>query len=258
MTANLPAARLAEIVEALDPDVVQLNGDEPPSAVAATGRPTSKALRVSAGARPDDVIAAARAFLDAGATGILLDAGGGPHPGGTGTRVDVEVAAAVAREVPITLAGGLNPANVAEALLAIPATGVDVASGTEGPRVPGERPRKDPLRVALFTKRANDARRHRPNAPFGPTPVHAGLLDVDAAGRWGVERDFGGRYVPETLVGALEQLESAYDAAAPRPAVLGGARRAARPVRGPPDAALPGGQPRRRGACAAAEAMRGA
>ena len=58
----------------------------------------------------------------------------------------------------------------------------------------------------------HDARRYRPNVPFGPTPVHAGLLDVDGAGRWGVERDFGGRYVPETLVGALEQLESAYDA----------------------------------------------
>jgi len=27
-----------------------------------------------------------------------------------------------------------------------------------------------------------------------------------------MERDFGGRYVPETLMGALEQLESAYDA----------------------------------------------
>ena len=49
-------------------------------------------------------------------------------------------------------------------------------------------------------------------SPFGPTPVHAGLLDADGAGRWGMERDFGGRYVPETLMAALEQLEIAYDA----------------------------------------------
>ncbi|HYO41867.1 MAG TPA: tryptophan synthase subunit beta, partial [Candidatus Limnocylindrales bacterium] len=76
----------------------------------------------------------------------------------------------------------------------------------------GERPRKDPVRVALFAKRARDARRHRPNAAFGPTPVHPGLIAVDEHGRWGKERDFGGRYVPETLVGALEGLESAYDA----------------------------------------------
>jgi tryptophan synthase beta chain len=89
---------------------------------------------------------------------------------------------------------------------------VDVASGVEAPRTPGDRPRKDPLKVALFTKRARDARRYRPNVRFGPTPVHEGLLDVDAAGRWGKERDFGGRYVPETLIAALEGLESAYDA----------------------------------------------
>ena len=212
VTANLPAERMAEVIAAIDPDVVQLNGDEPPADIARTGRPTWKALRVSAGQAPDEVVGAARSFLDAGATRILLDAAGGPHPGGTGTRVDVALAAAVAREVPITLAGGLDPGNVAEALLAIPATGVDVASGTDVPREPGVRPRKDPLRVALFTKRARDARRHRPNVASGPTPVHPGLLDVDSGGRWGMERDFGGRYVPETLVGALEQLETAYDA----------------------------------------------
>ena len=71
---------------------------------------------------------------------------------------------------------------------------------------------RTPLRVAVFTKRARDARRHRPNVAFGPTPVHAGLLEADGAGRWGKERDFGGRYVPETLVAALEQLEAAYAA----------------------------------------------
>ncbi|MEA2613508.1 MAG: tryptophan synthase beta chain, partial [Chloroflexota bacterium] len=59
---------------------------------------------------------------------------------------------------------------------------------------------------------AKAARDDRPNTPFGPTPVHAGLLDADVHGRWGMERDFGGRYVPETLMAALGQLETAYDA----------------------------------------------
>ena len=212
ITADLPAEELAAVVAAVDPDAVQLCGDEPPSAIAAVGRPAWKALRVGADDRSEDVVSRARSYLDAGVTRILLDAAGGPHPGGTGLRVDTALAAAVAREVPITLAGGLGPANVAEAVLLVPATGVDVASGTDHPRIPGQRARKDPLAVALFVKRARDARRHRPNAAFGPTPVHAGLLEVDAFGRWGKERDFGGRYVPETLVGALEELESAYDA----------------------------------------------
>ncbi|HEY8819691.1 MAG TPA: tryptophan synthase subunit beta, partial [Candidatus Limnocylindrales bacterium] len=143
---------------------------------------------------------------------LFLDTAGGPHPGGTGIRAAERLAAAVARELPITLAGGLNAAVVAGALRAIPAVGVDVASGVERPREPGIRPTKDPLKVALFIKRARAARDDRPNLPFGPTPVPAGLLDADGAGRWGMERDFGGRYVPETLMAALEALESAYDA----------------------------------------------
>ena len=211
VTADLPAERLAEVIAAVDPDAVQLNGDEPPSALAGVGRPVWKALRVRADDDPDTVIREARAFLGAGAAGILLDAAGGPHPGGTGIRVGTDLASAVAREVPITLAGGLDPAVVGEALLAVPATGVDAASGTEHPRKPGERPRKDPVRVALLVKRARDARRHRPNVAARPTPIHAGLLEADEAGRWGKERDFGGRYVPETLMAALQQLESAYD-----------------------------------------------
>ncbi len=212
VTADLPADRLARVVAAVDPDEVQLNGDEPPSAIASIARPVWKAIRVGPDADADAVIETAKSFLDAGAGGILLDSAGGPHPGGTGIRVDVALAAAVAREVPITLAGGLHPANVGGAVLAVSAVGVDAASGTDAPRSAGERPRKDPVRVALFVKRAREARRHRPNVAFGPTPVHPGLLEGDGAGRWGKERDFGGRYVPETLVAALEQLESAYDA----------------------------------------------
>ncbi len=212
VTADLPAAEMARVIAAVNPDAVQLSGDEPPEALAAISRPVWKAIKPRPGEPADEVVAQATAYLDAGAERILLDSAGGPHPGGSGLRVDPAVAAAVAREIPVTLAGGLNPANVGEAMLAIPATGADVASGTDRPRVPGERARKDPLRVALFVKRARDARRHRPNLPFRPVPVHPGLLEVDGAGRWGMERDFGGRYVPETLMAALQQLEDAYDA----------------------------------------------
>jgi len=212
VTADIAPDALARVVAAVDPDVVQLSGDEPPAAIARVGRPVWKALRVGTDDAAPPIVERAQAYLAAGAARIMLDAAGGPHPGGTGMRVNVALAAAVAREVPVILAGGLDPANVAEAVRAVPAVGVDVASGTDVPRVPGRRPRKDPLRVGLFVKRARDARRHRPNVAFGPTPVHPGLLEVDGAGRWGMERDFGGRYVPETLVAALQQLEDAYAA----------------------------------------------
>ncbi|HZC32702.1 MAG TPA: tryptophan synthase subunit beta [Candidatus Bathyarchaeia archaeon] len=212
VTADAGRERIAEIVAALDPDAVQFSGDETLDDVAAAGRAVWKALRVRAGDDPSEVVEQARAFLAAGAERIFLDAAGGPHPGGTGTRVDASLAAAVAREVPVVLAGGLAPSNIADALRAIPAVGVDTASGVERPRVAGQRPTKDPLRVAMFMKRARAARLDRPNLAVRPTPVDPGLLTADDAGRWGVEREFGGRYVPETLIAALEELEVAYAA----------------------------------------------
>ena len=218
VVADPSAHHLAAVTEAIDPDAIQFSGHEPVAAIAGGTRQAWKTIHLPAEApdRPAEAfgegIEAGRAFLAAGASRILVDTAGGPHPGGTGIRAASTVVAAVAREIPVVLAGGLNAANVAAALREIPAVGVDVASGVEATRDPGERPRKDPFKVALFVKRAKAARDDRPNIPFGPTPVHAGLLDADGAGRWGMERDFGGRYVPETLMAALAQLETAYDA----------------------------------------------
>jgi tryptophan synthase beta chain len=229
VTADAGANLLAEIATAVDPDVVQLSGSETLEVARAIDRPTWKVLHLPA-TEPTDPVAASRtianvvarghAYLAGGVERLLLDTAGGPHPGGTGVRTAERLAAEVARELPVIVAGGLTPANVADAVRAIPLLGVDVASGIERGRSATEprgtssstRPTKDPFRVALFAKRAKAARDDRPNRPFGPTPVHAGLLDADHAGRWGMERDFGGRYVPETLMAALEQLETAYDA----------------------------------------------
>ena len=218
VTVDASQALLAAIAAAVDPDVVQLNGREPLETVRSIGRRTWKALHAPAGEPADvthatgEIVSRGRAYLAAGVERLLLDTAGGPHPGGTGTRAAERLAAAVARELPVLLAGGLDPANVAAAVRSVAAVGVDVASGVERPRLAGARPVKDPDRVALFVKRARAARDDRPNLPFGPTPIPAGLLEADGAGRWGMERDFGGRYVPETLMAALEQLEAAYAA----------------------------------------------
>jgi tryptophan synthase beta chain len=221
VTADAGADLLASIEAAIDPDVIQLNGSESIEDAARLGRRTWKVLHLPAESAKSDepgglvaasanLVSTAHAYLASGVERLLLDTAGGPHPGGTGIRVAERLAAAVARELPVVLAGGLNAANVAGAVRAMPLTGVDVASGVERPRRTRERPSKDAVRVALFTKRARAARDDRPNLSFVPTPVHAGLLDADGAGRWGMERDFGGRYVPETLMAALEQLEDAY------------------------------------------------
>jgi tryptophan synthase beta chain len=237
VTAGADATLLAAIVRDVDPDAIQFSGGEPPEWIAVSPRPAwvvvhlpraEPAAGPMVGGTPGDsaapdrtaprgdaaagALVRARAYLAAGAVRILLDTAGGPYPGGTGTPADMAVAAAVAREIPVVLAGGLNPAGVATALLRVPAVGVDVASGVERPRLPGERPAKDPLAVVLFAKRARAARFDRPNTAARPEPVDPGLLAADEAGRWGLDRSFGGRYVPETLITALRELEEAYGA----------------------------------------------
>jgi tryptophan synthase beta chain len=203
---------------ALEADAIQLSGDETPEMVAGAERATWKVLHLPPGDLTADaaaelatpIVERARAFLAAGAARIMLDTAGGPHPGGTGRRASPALVAAIAREIPVTLAGGLDHGTVGPALRSSAAVGVDVASGVEAPRQPGQRPRKDAFRVALFAKRARAARLDRPNLVARPTPVDPGLLDADDRGRWGIDREFGGRYVPETLIAALEQLERAY------------------------------------------------
>ena len=236
--ADASPDQMAATIAAVDPDAIQLSGDEPVAAIYSAGRPVWKVLHLPAAdaaggpaeatrrgaatpagapAEPADAgsvaaeaIEAGRRFLDAGAERLVLDSAGGRFPGGTGNRVDRGVAAAVARELPVILAGGLDPAGVARAVLDVPAIGVDVASGVELPRGYGERPRKDAFRVALFVKRARAARFDRPHVPARPTPVPEPLLEPDEHGKWGLDRDFGGRYVPETLVSALDELERAW------------------------------------------------
>ena len=80
---------------------------------------------------------------------LLLDASQPGMPGGTGRTFDWSIAAAVARERKLTLAGGLTPDNVAEAVRVVKPFRVDVASGVES--TPG---RKDPVLVRAFVEAA--------------------------------------------------------------------------------------------------------
>ncbi len=217
VTVDRTPADLARLVGVIDPDVLQLSGQETPDSMAGLPRPAWKVLHVQPEGSDGEavrLIEQAQAYLATGRCElVMLDTAGGIHPGGTGRRSDVGIAAAVAREVPVILAGGLRPGNVALALREVPAVGVDVASGVERDASASDadpRPRKDPLAVALFVKRARAARFDQPHVPSRPTPIEAGLLAADERGRWGAARDLGGRYVPETLVPALLELERTY------------------------------------------------
>ncbi|MGH3074734.1 MAG: hypothetical protein ACRDQC_07405, partial [Gaiellales bacterium] len=218
--ADADAATMNDLADRLGLDAIQLSGDEPLTVLEALTRPAWKVLHLPASAdRPEvaaaTTVAAANAWrASPGVERVMLDTAGGPFPGGTGQRADAGAVGRVAREIPVTLAGGLSARTVAGVLRTQSLVGVDVASGVEVPRRRGAagRPRKDPFLVGLFLKRAKAARLDRPHAAIRPTPVDGGLIEVDDRGRWGTERQFGGRYVPETLISALVQLETAYSA----------------------------------------------
>jgi tryptophan synthase beta subunit len=211
--ADRPAGEVAASAARLGLDAVQLHGHEKPSDLDRIPLPVLKVIHVPAAADDPvrgDVIAEAERFLERpNLQAILLDTQDPAALGGTGRRIDVEAARAIARRVPVILAGGLDAANVGEVLREVPAIGVDVSSGVEPPGRVG-RPAKDPLRVALFVKRAVAARLDLPSIASGPQPVDPGLLEADERGRWGIDRAFGGRFVPETLMAALLELEAAY------------------------------------------------
>ena len=125
MTVDASAVALAAITAAVDPDVIQLNGRETVGSAGAIGRRTWKVLHIPAGEPEEaaraagEIVSRGHAYLAGGVERLLLDTAGGPHPGGTGTRAAEHLAASVARELPITLAGGLDPANVGGAVFFI-------------------------------------------------------------------------------------------------------------------------------------------
>ena len=154
LTVDPDDALLAQIVDALDPDILQLHGRESPTRVAEVGarfgRRTMKAIGVAA---PED-LAAAAAYEEA-ADLLLIDAKpprDAVLPGGNGLPFDWRLARDFAPRRPWLLSGGLGPSNVADAIRATGARGVDVSSGVE--RAPGV---KDVVKIAAFVAAARDA-----------------------------------------------------------------------------------------------------
>jgi phosphoribosylanthranilate isomerase len=82
---------------------------------------------------------------------ILVDAHVPGQYGGTGQRAPWELLADFRPDVPLILAGGLTPENVAEAIRIVKPYGVDVASGVE--RSPG---RKDADKMRRFIEVARE------------------------------------------------------------------------------------------------------
>ena len=144
-------AEIEAVLEAVPIDLLQLHGREAPARVAEVrarvGLPVIKAVGVASEADLPAVEEHGRA-----ADMLLVDAKPAPGamlPGGNGLAFDWRLIAGRRWPVPWFLAGGLTPANVAEAIRLTGARQVDVSSGVES--APGV---KEPDRVRAFVDAA--------------------------------------------------------------------------------------------------------
>lgn len=129
-------AQLDEVWSQFRPDVLQTDIDDLPT------------LRLPAGLQVTPVLRAGRELPAALPTRLLFE---GPVSG-TGETTDWSAAATLATRTQLILAGGLKPANVAEAITTARPFGVDVSSGVEAR--PGV---KDPAKIYEFVRNARAA-----------------------------------------------------------------------------------------------------
>jgi phosphoribosylanthranilate isomerase len=147
VTVDATDAFLDEIIAAMQPDMLQLHGHETPERVATIkaryGLPVIKALPVSETADLD----ALKPYLGI-ADRFLFDAKppkGAVLPGGNGVAFDWRILAGLDARIDYMLSGGLNAANIGEALRLANPPGIDVSSGVES--APGV---KEPALIEQF------------------------------------------------------------------------------------------------------------
>jgi phosphoribosylanthranilate isomerase len=143
---NADEKTVAHTVERVQLDLLQFHGDETRADCERFARPYMKAIRVEDEA---DVRDAARGY--AGAKALVLDTHDDELWGGSGRTFDW---ALVPDDIalPVVLAGGLTPANVADAIVRLRPYAVDVSGGVE--KSPGI---KDAARIAKFIKEVDRA-----------------------------------------------------------------------------------------------------
>lgn len=147
---NMPPTDVFTILKKSNLDFAQLSGNETLEDQQVLGEAAFKAVRLAS----QSVVTAleAQIYKRKIPPALLLDTYVPGQFGGTGQTADWGVAASIANRMPILLAGGLTPENVAEAIQQVKPWGVDVASGVES--TPGY---KDFNKIMAFIRNARAA-----------------------------------------------------------------------------------------------------
>ena len=158
--ADQPLEEVRQTIAYVGLDGAQLCGSEGVEYASQLGVPVYKVISIDAeipvAAQMPRIMVLQQRHALAGHR-IVLDAQVPGEYGGTGRQFDWDLAADLAGAFEMSLAGGLSPENVQQAVERVRPWGVDVSSGVE---TDGE---KDPARVRAFveTVRAMDARRKK-------------------------------------------------------------------------------------------------
>ncbi|MBI3174245.1 MAG: phosphoribosylanthranilate isomerase [Chloroflexi bacterium] len=142
---NSPLDEMKDILQTCHLDLAQLHGDETPETFAQLAPHAFRAFR--------GIPESNAGYERSEAPFMLIDAAVKGVYGGSGVTADWAVAAKLAQQYPLLLAGGLTPENVADAVRQVRPWGVDVASGVES--APGE---KDAGKMKAFVRAILDIR----------------------------------------------------------------------------------------------------
>jgi phosphoribosylanthranilate isomerase len=158
VTVDADDAFLDEIVDKMRPDMLQLHGAETPARVAEVkaryGLPVVKVFSVSEAADLDRI----KPFIGI-ADRFMFDAKppkGSQLPGGNGVAFDWRILAGLDAGLDYMLSGGLNAANIGDALRSANPPAIDISSGVES--APGV---KDPALIEQFFRAVRAARDDR-------------------------------------------------------------------------------------------------
>ncbi len=184
---NEAPERIRAIAEECGLDVLQLHGDEAP------GRLPAAALPGDQGGAPAPAPPTCRPLSGYPVAALLVDAAVPGQFGGTGQRADWELAAAAGRAAPDDSRRWPDPGQCRR--------GGSHRSGPTASMSPAA------SRVGSGEERPGESSPVHPHGQGGQLPM---TQQPDAKGHFG---QFGGRYVAETLMPALCELEQAYRAA---------------------------------------------
>jgi phosphoribosylanthranilate isomerase len=141
---NADSYYIDEVLCEVPLDTLQFHGDETPQECQQYGLPFMKALRVN---EQTNIPKLAQDYHQA--NGLLLDTYNSTTYGGTGESFDWSLAK-IELDLPIILAGGLNPETVGKAIQQVNPYAVDVSSGVES-----SKGIKDIQKIQQFIQQAN-------------------------------------------------------------------------------------------------------